>query len=98
MENVITRKSPFFMELISKITTMETEVEMMKENNLSCVNQWLNGDQIRQKLDISKRTLQNYRDNEILPYSTVGGKFYYNIRDIEDLMNKNFVSSEGKKV
>ena len=93
MENVITCKSETFVEIVSKIKTMENEVETMKENNLSCGNQWLNGDEIMQKLGISKRTLQNYRDNKILPYSAVGSKFYYNIKDIEALMIKNYIST-----
>ena len=93
MENVITRESPLMIELMSKIKTMETEVEMLKDSNLSCTGKWLNGDQIMQMLGVSRRTLQNYRDNEILSYSTVGGKFYYGIKDIEDLMLKNYVSS-----
>ena len=97
MENVITRESAMFVEMISKIKIMENEIEMMKTKNLSCGNQWLNGDEIMQKLGISKRTLQNYRDNKILPYSAVGGKFYYNIRDIEELMMKNYVSAASDK-
>jgi hypothetical protein len=94
MGNVITRESVIFTELISKIRTMETEVEMMKENNLSCSAIWINGDEIMQKLGISKRTLQNYRDNGILPYSAIGGKFYYSIKDLERLMMKNYVSTD----
>ena len=94
MENVITRESEIITGLISKIKAIENEVEIMKENNLSCGNLWLNGDEIMQKLGISKRTLQNYRDNKILPYSAVGGKFYYNIRDIEELMIKNYMAIE----
>ena len=93
MENVITRQSEFFSDLISKIKTMETEIEAIKESNLSCTGKWLNGDAVMRKLDISRRTLQTYRDNRILPYSVVGGKFYYNIRDIEDLMKNNYVSA-----
>jgi len=94
MENVITRDSAVYIELIAKIKTMVTEVEMMREAHLSCSNQWMNGDQVMQKLGISRRTLQNYRDKRILPYSIVGGKFYYNIRDIEDLMAKNCITAE----
>ena len=45
-------------------------------------------------LGVSRRTLQNYRDNGTLPYSTVGGKFYYSIGDIEDLMLKNYVPAD----
>ena len=94
MENVITRESEVFTGLVSKIKAMENEIETMKENNLSCGNQWLTGDEIIQKLGISKRTLQNYRDNKILPYSTICGKFYYNIRDIDELMTKNYMPAE----
>jgi hypothetical protein len=92
MENVITRESAIFTGMIAKIETMETEVEMMAKAHLSCNSQWISGDEVMQKLGISRRTLQNYRDNRILPYSTVGGKFFYSFRDIEDLMAKNYVS------
>ena len=91
MDNLITRETPLFTELISKIKTMENEIEAMKEDNLTCAAKWLNGDAVMRKLGISRRTLQTYRDNRILPYSVVGGKFYYSIRDIEDLMKNNFV-------
>ena len=94
MENVITRESPLFIELISKIKMMESEVEMLNDSNLSCTGKWLNGDQVMRMLGVSRRTLQNYRDNGTLPYSIVGGKFYYGIKDIEDLMLKNYVPAD----
>ena len=93
--NVITRESVFFNELISKIKMMETEIDLMKESNLSCVEKWLTGAAVMKKLGVSKRTLQTYRDTGILKYSAVGSKFYYNIRDIEELMTGNYVS-DGK--
>ena len=95
MNNVITRETPLFSELISKIKAMETQIEAMKEGNLSCTDKWLSGDAVMRKLGVSRRTLQNYRDSRILPYSVVGGKFYYSVRDIEDLMKDNYVSANG---
>jgi hypothetical protein len=94
MDNVISRNSEVYKKLISKIKKMESEVDAMKEGNLSCSGKWLNGDQVTQRLGVSKRTLQNYRDKGILPFSTVGGKFYYSVRDIEDLMMRNYVQSK----
>jgi hypothetical protein len=38
MENVITHQSEIFTEMIFKIKTMETEIDMMKEGNLSCAD------------------------------------------------------------
>ena len=93
MDNVITRETPLFNDLISKIMAMETQIEAMKEGNLTCTAKWLNGDAVMRKLGISRRTLQKYRDNRILPYSVVGGKFFYCIKDIEDLMKDNYVSA-----
>jgi hypothetical protein len=86
MDNVITRDSVCSNELLNIIKAMETDVETMKAGNLSCSEKWMNGETVMKRLGVSKRTLQNYRDNRNLPYSAVGGKFYYNIRDIENLM------------
>jgi hypothetical protein len=95
MENVITRQSEFFTEMVSKIHVMETAIERMKESNLSCDEKWMSSEAVIRKLGICKRTLQSYRDSGILPHSIVGGKFYYSIRDIEELKMKNYVSVEN---
>jgi len=91
MDNVITRETEFFADMISKIKTMETEIDMMQAGNLTCTPKWLTGETVMKKLGVSKRTLQNYRDNGVLPYSVVIGKFFYSSRDIEELMRENYV-------
>ncbi|WP_278602812.1 helix-turn-helix domain-containing protein [Alistipes indistinctus] len=35
-----------------------------------------------QTLGITKRTLQSYREKGIVPYSNVGGKFFYRESDV----------------
>ena len=50
--NVITRDSIFFNELISKIKTMEKEINLMEDNNLSCMERWLTGEAVMKKLGI----------------------------------------------
>jgi hypothetical protein len=94
MDNVITRESQVFTGLMTKIKTMENEIEAMKKARLSNVGNWLNAEAVLLKMGICSRTLQNWRDNGTLPYSTIGGKFYYAQRDIEDLMDKNYVRSK----
>ncbi len=39
----------------------------------------LNGDQLMEMLNISRRTLQDYRDRGIIPYTSIGGKFLYKV-------------------
>ena len=36
-----------------------------------------------EKLGISKRTLQTYRDRGLLPYSQINHKIYYQTEDVE---------------
>ena len=44
---------------------------------------WLDGADVCEKLGISKRTLQTYRDRGLLPYSQINHKIYYQTEDVE---------------
>ena len=46
-----------------------------------------NGDVCR-ILNISKRTLQHYRDTSVLPFIQIGHKCYYKREDVEKLLAK----------
>lgn len=41
-------------------------------------------------LKVSRRTLQDYRNNGILPYTQVGGKILYRTSDIERTLTKGY--------
>ena len=41
-------------------------------------------------LKVSRRTLQDYRNNGILPYTQVGGKILYRTSDIERTLMKEY--------
>lgn len=47
-----------------------------------------NGD-VCQILNISKRTLQHYRDTSVLPFIQIGHKCYYKREDVEALLEKS---------
>ena len=47
-----------------------------------------NGDVCR-ILNISKRTLQDYRDSSVLPFIQIGHKCYYKREDVEALLTKS---------
>lgn len=51
---------------------------------------WLDIQETCQLLKISKRTLQAYRDNGILPFSQIGGKIYFRADDIETHLNRHY--------
>lgn len=50
------------------------------------LSKWLDNGEVCRLLNISKRTLQTYRDNGILPYSQINHKMFYKSSDIEVLL------------
>ena len=44
-------------------------------------------------LNITKRTLQSYRDKGILPYTRIGGKFFYKEADIQKILEDGLVKN-----
>ncbi len=58
---------------------------------------WLDIQEACQLLKISKRTLQSYRDNGILPFSQIGGKIYFRSADIEEHLNRHYNKAFNKR-
>jgi len=48
---------------------------------------WLDNQDVCQILNISKRTLQTYRDNGTLSYTQVNHKMYYNPEDVQQIIS-----------
>ena len=53
---------------------------------------YLSGEQVCELLHISKRTLQQYRDDEILPYIRIGGKIIFKQSDILAALERSYCS------
>ncbi len=47
---------------------------------------WLHNGDVCRLLNISKRTLQHYRDTGVLPFAQIGPKCYYKREDVERLL------------
>jgi len=87
------------MEIISiEARTFETMTERFRQfvqrvNNLCRLQskelgKWLDYQEVCMMLNISKRTLQTYRDNGIIPYSQINHKMYYKPEDVERVLNQ----------
>ena len=44
---------------------------------------WLDNADVCEKLNVSKRTLQTYRDRGLLAHSQINHKMYYKLEDVE---------------
>ena len=92
--NVITIESEAFKDLIHRIDRLENrfaEIVNRAANPLSEI--WIDNQEICELLKISKRTLQTYRDEKLLPYSQINHKIYYRVADIDRFLKKFLVKS-----
>ena len=55
---------------------------------------YLSGEDMCRLLHISKRTLQQYRDDNILPFIQIGGKIIYKESDILNVLEQNYVTND----
>ena len=51
---------------------------------------FLTGKEVHERLYISPRTLQDYRDRRIIPYTQFAGKILYKVSDLERLLENNY--------
>lgn len=71
---------------------LEEIKEMLLQYNKITIDRWVKSNTVMAKLRISPGTLQNFRINETIPYSKLGGIIYYDEEEINEILlkNKNF--------
>lgn len=74
------------------ITQLRNRIEEILKNYRPVMNGeiYFSGEEVCKLLHISKRTLQQYRDDQILPYIQIGGKIIYKESDILNVLEKNY--------
>ncbi|MDX8577368.1 helix-turn-helix domain-containing protein [Elizabethkingia sp. HX WYD] len=77
------------------ITQLRSRIESILKNYRPVMNGeiYLSGEDMCKLLHISKRTLQQYRDDNILPYIQIGGKIIYKESDILTILERNYISN-----
>ncbi len=78
------------------ITQLRNRIESILKNYRPVMNGeiYLSGEDVCKMLHISKRTLQQYRDDNILPYIQIGGKIIYKETDILTILEQNYISNK----
>lgn len=71
-------------------------IERLIGNPPEC-EEWLDNEAVCRRLNISKRTLQFYRDTGKIPFSMVGHKCYYRASDITALLNESKEQGDGRE-
>jgi hypothetical protein len=77
--------------LLAKLETLHQEIiklKVVKDNDPGAG--WLDNNDLVRILRVSKRQLQNYRDQGVLPFSQHGSKIYYRWEDVESYLMRNY--------
>ncbi|MBB1647380.1 MULTISPECIES: helix-turn-helix domain-containing protein [Sphingobacterium] len=63
-----------------------TENATLKYTSIFKEEKWLDNQEVCLMMDITKRTLQTYKDKGLLPYSKLNWKNYYKRSDVQALL------------
>jgi hypothetical protein len=77
-----------FEAMMNRFETLERKMDSLYSEQDKGLKEWLDNQDVCLILNISKRTLQTYRDNGTLPYSQINHKIYYKPNDIKPVMHK----------
>lgn len=95
--NAITRNTVEYKELVEVIClTLQTADKLIAEIKPTLFGErYLTTEQVMTFLHISRRTLQNYRDRGIIPYTAIGGTFLYPESRIKEVLERNYYKPIG---
>ena len=88
MEDLYEENEKMLTQIDNKITLIIANLKM--GGILDPENIILNSREIMQVLDLSRRTLQEWRYKNIIGFAKINGKFYYKLSDIQKLINDNY--------
>ncbi len=77
-------------ELLEKLITKVDNLLLKLPQSSSPEETWLDIPDTATWLKVSPRTLQNYRDQGLLPYSQIGAKIYFRLDDLQKFLLKNY--------
>ena len=92
-ENIITRDSSEFKELRRNIIRAIQAVDILIDTHRPAIGNevYLTSEEVCDHFSLSKRSLQNYRDNRQIPYTSIGGKILYPQSALHKLLESHYV-------
>lgn len=95
---IINIEESVFEQMMERFENFTRKVDKLcSRKNEKSLQKWLDNQDVCQILKISKRTLQNYRDNGTLAYTQIGHKIYYKPEDIQQIIPLVYQKETEKK-
>ena len=98
MSEMITKNHALVAEFGKSLDRLLDGIENFMANSRPTLGgeRFLTDREVSARLKVSRRTLQDYRNNGILPYTQVGGKILYRASDIEKTLMKGYKEAYRK--
>ena len=74
-------------EIITRMDEIKSEI---KGTSKSSENEFVDNSDFIKLMNISKRTAQAWRDEGKISFSQVGGKIYYKMSDVQEMLKHNY--------
>lgn len=91
-DNVMTADDSLIAQALHALRKGTKEVSQLAENYRPPLNgqRYMTDKEVAEQLKISRRTLQEYRNDRKIPYLLFGGKVLYRETDIERMLEENY--------
>ena len=88
----INKETPEMKQLLSGIRNLTKRVRTIAQTHRSLFDGelYLTGREVCERLFLSPRTLQDYRDKVTLPYTQIAGKILYRMSDLQHILQENY--------
>ncbi|PZP40755.1 MAG: DNA-binding protein [Pseudopedobacter saltans] len=98
--DLLTNEAEEVIEQKEMILQLRSRIEEILKNYRPVMNGeiYLSGEDVCKLLHISKRTLQQYRDDKILPYIQIGGKIIFKETDLMSVLEQNYISNKTDRL
>ena len=91
---IVNKETPEMKQLISGIREVRKRLREIAQTHRPLFGGeiYLTGREVCEQLFVSPRTLQDYRDKGIIPYTQIAGKILYRLSDINRLLQENYIN------
>ena len=90
--DLVTKDNPRMVQLFRSIEKVFIRLELMAKNYKPVLNgeRYLTDKEVSQQLKISRRTLQDYRNEGKIHYCQIGGKILYRESDLQKMLDESY--------
>ena len=89
---IVNKETPEMKQLISGIREVRKRLREIAQTHRPLFGGeiYLTGREVCERLFVSPRTLQDYRDRRIIPYTQFAGKILYKVSDLERMLKNSY--------